>query len=127
MYCRYKCLLCLKDLPPVDGESCVIMLHKLGPVKKGSYQLGVSKVSSLSNTHMYKIRPNESYIRNKYGLIWIHVFVHVLDFPERGAVSAVGGKARPRAEHGCHDAAEIHPHLFCAKELYQVPPTCDPV
>nr|XP_019958182.1 PREDICTED: unconventional myosin-XV-like [Paralichthys olivaceus] len=41
---RYKGLLCLKDLPPADGENCVIMLHKLGPVKNGSYQLGVSKI-----------------------------------------------------------------------------------
>ncbi|XP_068177193.1 unconventional myosin-XV [Antennarius striatus] len=41
---RYKALLCLKDLPPADGENCVIMLHKLGPVKMGSYQLGVSKI-----------------------------------------------------------------------------------
>ncbi|KAK1886356.1 Unconventional myosin-XV, partial [Dissostichus eleginoides] len=41
---RYKALLCLKDTPPADGENCVIMLHKLGPVKNGSYQLGVSKI-----------------------------------------------------------------------------------
>ncbi|XP_047189847.1 unconventional myosin-XV [Scophthalmus maximus] len=41
---RYKALLCLRDLPPADGENCVIMLHKLGPVKIGSYQLGVSKI-----------------------------------------------------------------------------------
>ncbi|KAM9857023.1 unconventional myosin-XV [Aulostomus maculatus] len=41
---RYKALLCLKDSPPADGENCVIMLHKLGPVKSGSYQLGVSKI-----------------------------------------------------------------------------------
>lgn len=34
----------MKDPPPADGENCVIMLHKLGPVKSGSYQLGVSKV-----------------------------------------------------------------------------------
>lgn len=44
---RYKALLCLKDTPPADGENCVIMLHKLGPVQNGSYQLGVSKVSQL--------------------------------------------------------------------------------
>nr|XP_029135166.1 unconventional myosin-XV-like [Labrus bergylta] len=41
---RYKALLCLKDPPPADGENCVIMLHRLGPVKSGSYQLGVSKI-----------------------------------------------------------------------------------
>ncbi|CAK6980016.1 unconventional myosin-XV [Scomber scombrus] len=41
---RYKALLCLRDLPPADGENCVIMLHNLGPIKKGSYQLGVSKI-----------------------------------------------------------------------------------
>ncbi|XP_008290678.1 unconventional myosin-XV [Stegastes partitus] len=41
---RYKALLCLKDSPPADGENCVIMLHRLGPVKNGSYQLGVSKI-----------------------------------------------------------------------------------
>lgn len=49
---RYKALLCLKDPPPADGENCVIMLHKLGPVKSSWYQLGVSKVSSLSNIHI---------------------------------------------------------------------------
>lgn len=43
---RYKGLLCLKGLPPADGENCVLMLHKLGPIRNGSYQLGVSKVSS---------------------------------------------------------------------------------
>ncbi|KAF1394775.1 hypothetical protein PFLUV_G00004650 [Perca fluviatilis] len=41
---RYKALLCLKDPPPADGENCVNMLHKLAPVKSGSYQLGVSKI-----------------------------------------------------------------------------------
>ncbi|XP_068445095.1 unconventional myosin-XV isoform X1 [Clinocottus analis] len=41
---RYKALLCLKDPLPADGENCVIMLHKLCPVKSGSYQLGVSKI-----------------------------------------------------------------------------------
>ncbi|KAM7010125.1 LOW QUALITY PROTEIN: unconventional myosin-XV [Tautogolabrus adspersus] len=41
---RYKALLCLKDPPPADGENCVTMLHRLGPVKSGSYQLGVSKI-----------------------------------------------------------------------------------
>ncbi|KAF6736431.1 Unconventional myosin-XV [Oryzias melastigma] len=41
---RYKALLCLKDSPPADGENCVTMLHKLCPVKKGSYQVGVSKI-----------------------------------------------------------------------------------
>lgn len=46
---RYKALLCLRDLPPADGENCVVMLHNLGPIKKGSYQLGVSKVSWLLN------------------------------------------------------------------------------
>lgn len=48
---RYKSLLCLRDLPPADGENCVKMLHKLGPVKTGSYQLGVSRVRTLSDTH----------------------------------------------------------------------------
>ncbi|KAM6939466.1 LOW QUALITY PROTEIN: unconventional myosin-XV [Xenentodon cancila] len=41
---RYKALLCLKDLPPADGENCVLVLHKLCPVRKGSYQVGVSKI-----------------------------------------------------------------------------------
>ncbi|CAI5680955.1 unnamed protein product [Oreochromis niloticus] len=41
---RYKALLCLKDTPPADGENCVAMLQKLGPVKTDSYQLGVSKI-----------------------------------------------------------------------------------
>lgn len=39
------------------------MLHKLGPVKSGSYQLGVSKVSPLSGKHMVKTR---LHMRNKY-------------------------------------------------------------
>uniref|UniRef100_A0A3B3XS65 Myosin XVAb n=1 Tax=Poecilia mexicana TaxID=48701 RepID=A0A3B3XS65_9TELE len=38
---RYKALLCLKDPLPADGENCVIMLHKLCPVKEGSYQVGI--------------------------------------------------------------------------------------
>ncbi|XP_015244993.1 PREDICTED: unconventional myosin-XV-like [Cyprinodon variegatus] len=41
---RYKALLCLKDPLPADGENCVMMLHKLCPVKEGSYQVGVSKI-----------------------------------------------------------------------------------
>uniref|UniRef100_A0A3P9C3T6 Myosin XVA n=1 Tax=Maylandia zebra TaxID=106582 RepID=A0A3P9C3T6_9CICH len=41
---RYKALLCLKDTPPADGENCVAMLQRLGPVKTDSYQLGVSKI-----------------------------------------------------------------------------------
>ncbi|XP_061534898.1 unconventional myosin-XV [Phycodurus eques] len=41
---RYKALLCLKDPPMADQENCVIMLRKLGPVKVGSYQLGVTKI-----------------------------------------------------------------------------------
>ncbi|CAJ1054060.1 unconventional myosin-XV [Xyrichtys novacula] len=41
---RYKALLCLRETPPADGENCVIMLHKLGPVKSGSFQMGVSKI-----------------------------------------------------------------------------------
>lgn len=46
--------------------------------------------------------------------------VCLLDFPERGAVSAVGGEAGPCAEHRCDDAAEIHPLMLCPKELCQV-------
>ncbi|KAM7419612.1 hypothetical protein PAMA_016625 [Pampus argenteus] len=38
-----------RELPPADGENCVIMLHKLGPVKNGSYQLGVSKRDRVFN------------------------------------------------------------------------------
>uniref|UniRef100_A0A3B4GV90 Myosin XVA n=1 Tax=Pundamilia nyererei TaxID=303518 RepID=A0A3B4GV90_9CICH len=38
---RYKALLCLKDTPPADGENCVAMLQRLGPVKTDSYQLGI--------------------------------------------------------------------------------------
>ncbi|XP_075318584.1 unconventional myosin-XV [Odontesthes bonariensis] len=41
---RYKALLCLKDSPPADGENCVILLHKLCPVQRSSYQVGVSKI-----------------------------------------------------------------------------------
>uniref|UniRef100_H3C0T6 Myosin XVA n=1 Tax=Tetraodon nigroviridis TaxID=99883 RepID=H3C0T6_TETNG len=48
---RYKGLLCLRDLPPADGENCVKMLHKLGPVKSGSYQLGVSKIFLKEELH----------------------------------------------------------------------------
>lgn len=48
---RYKALLCLKEPPVADGENCVIMLRKLGPVKVGSYQLGVTKVRRHARTH----------------------------------------------------------------------------
>ncbi|XP_078145991.1 unconventional myosin-XV [Centroberyx gerrardi] len=41
---RYKALLCMKDPPPPEGENCVMMLHKLCPVKSGTYQLGVTKI-----------------------------------------------------------------------------------
>ncbi|KAF3687897.1 Unconventional myosin-XV Unconventional myosin-15 [Channa argus] len=41
---RYKSLLCLEDAPPADGENCVAMLHQLGPLMSGSFQLGVSKI-----------------------------------------------------------------------------------
>lgn len=58
MALRYKSLLCLRELPPADGENCVKMLHKLGPVKTGSYQLGVSKVRTLSDTHRSTTRPH---------------------------------------------------------------------
>lgn len=47
-------MLCLKATPPADGENCVAMLHKLGPVKTGSYQLGVSKVSVHTSAN-YKV------------------------------------------------------------------------
>lgn len=103
---RYKSLLCLRDLPPADGENCVKMLHKLGPVKPGSYQLGVSKVSALSDTHRSTTRPH---------IKTFHLCLS--DFPERGAVSAVGGETRPFAEFCCHDAAEIQPHVFSPEEL----------
>ncbi|XP_077381905.1 unconventional myosin-XV [Festucalex cinctus] len=48
---RYKALLCLKDPPMGDGENCVIMLRKLGPVKVGSYQLGVTKIFLKEELH----------------------------------------------------------------------------
>ncbi|XP_051940533.1 unconventional myosin-XV [Hippocampus zosterae] len=48
---RYKALLCLKEPPAADGENCVIMLRKLGPVKVGSYQLGVTKIFLKEDLH----------------------------------------------------------------------------
>lgn len=74
----------------------------------------------------------QSYIKNKncwileFRFVWIFC-VCVLDFPERGAVPAVGGEAWPCIEHRCHDSAEIHSHVFCQKELYQVETLCDPL
>ncbi|XP_077460372.1 unconventional myosin-XV [Stigmatopora argus] len=41
---RYKALLCLTEPPMPNGENCVVMLRKLGPVKVGSFQLGVTKI-----------------------------------------------------------------------------------
>ncbi|KAM9454739.1 unconventional myosin-XV [Clarias gariepinus] len=41
---RYKALLGLKNAPPPNGDNCVIMLTKLCPIKKGDYQMGVSKL-----------------------------------------------------------------------------------
>ncbi|MCJ8747709.1 hypothetical protein PDJAM_G00156470 [Pangasius djambal] len=41
---RYKALLGLKKTPPPDGDNCVTMLTKLCPIKKGDYQVGVSKL-----------------------------------------------------------------------------------
>ncbi|CAB1315723.1 unnamed protein product, partial [Coregonus sp. 'balchen'] len=41
---RYKALLCLKEVPPADGENCVEMLYKICPVKPGTYQVGVTKM-----------------------------------------------------------------------------------
>ncbi|XP_054634967.1 unconventional myosin-XV [Dunckerocampus dactyliophorus] len=48
---RYKALLCMKDRPPAVGENCAIMLRKLGPVKVGSFQLGVSKIFLKEDLH----------------------------------------------------------------------------
>lgn len=44
----------------------------------------------------------------------------VLDFPERGAVSAAGREARPRVGYSCDDAAEICSHASCQEEVYQI-------
>nr|XP_023670818.1 unconventional myosin-XV-like [Paramormyrops kingsleyae] len=41
---RYKALLGLRCPPPMDGENCVAMLKKLCLVKKGEYQVGVTKI-----------------------------------------------------------------------------------
>ncbi|XP_066511963.1 unconventional myosin-XV [Hoplias malabaricus] len=41
---RYKALLGLKKPPPPDGDNCALMLTKLCPIKKGDYQVGVSKL-----------------------------------------------------------------------------------
>ncbi|KAL7846059.1 hypothetical protein AOLI_G00242510 [Acnodon oligacanthus] len=41
---RYKALLGLKKAPPPDGDNCVLVLTKLCPIKKGDYQVGVSKL-----------------------------------------------------------------------------------
>lgn len=44
VFVRYKALLGLQCPPPMDGENCVAMLKKLCLVKKGEYQVGVTKV-----------------------------------------------------------------------------------
>lgn len=41
---RYKSLLGLKQSPPATGESCVIMLRKLCPVRSGAFEVGITKV-----------------------------------------------------------------------------------
>ncbi|XP_061840189.1 unconventional myosin-XV [Nerophis lumbriciformis] len=48
---RYKALLCMKETPPALGENCAIVLRKLGPVKVGSFQLGVSKIFLKEELH----------------------------------------------------------------------------
>ncbi|KAG7316984.1 hypothetical protein KOW79_019282 [Hemibagrus wyckioides] len=41
---RYKSLLGLKQSPPATGESCVIMLRKLCPVRSGAFEVGITKL-----------------------------------------------------------------------------------
>ncbi|XP_027004193.2 unconventional myosin-XV [Tachysurus fulvidraco] len=41
---RYKSLLGLKQAPPATGESCVIMLRKLCPVRPGAFEVGITKL-----------------------------------------------------------------------------------
>ncbi|KAG5832413.1 hypothetical protein ANANG_G00290900 [Anguilla anguilla] len=48
---RYKALLGLKQPPPPDGENCVIMLSKICPLKKGAYQVGVTKIFIKEEVH----------------------------------------------------------------------------
>lgn len=75
----------MKDPPPADGENCVVMLHKLGPVKSGSYQLGVSKVSPVRAERQNNVAPcvrNEHEKQNPPS-----------DLPERGTLPAAGGEA----------------------------------
>ncbi|XP_030634878.1 unconventional myosin-XV [Chanos chanos] len=50
---RYKALLGLKKPPPPDGDNCVNMLIKLCPIKKGDYQVGVSKL--FLKEHVYQL------------------------------------------------------------------------
>ncbi|XP_045547991.1 unconventional myosin-XV [Salmo salar] len=48
---RYKALLCLKEILPADGDTCVEMIHKLCPVKPGTYQVGVTKMFLKEELH----------------------------------------------------------------------------
>ncbi|KAL2076592.1 hypothetical protein ACEWY4_027811 [Coilia grayii] len=49
---RYKSLLGLKEAPHPDGEQCVKMLRKLCPIRKGSYQVGVTKIFLKEDLYM---------------------------------------------------------------------------
>ncbi|KAJ8345179.1 hypothetical protein SKAU_G00293720 [Synaphobranchus kaupii] len=48
---RYKALLGLKEPPPPNGENCVIMLSKICPLKKGAFQVGVTKIFIKEEVH----------------------------------------------------------------------------
>ncbi|GLD74594.1 unconventional myosin-XV, partial [Lates japonicus] len=41
---RYKSLVGIRELPPANGENCVIMLSKLCPLRPGAYHVGVTKI-----------------------------------------------------------------------------------
>ncbi|XP_068193571.1 unconventional myosin-XV [Antennarius striatus] len=41
---RYKSLVGIQELPPANGENCVIMLSKLCRLRPGAYRVGVTKI-----------------------------------------------------------------------------------
>lgn len=75
----------------------------------------------LTGTHTSACKKNTSwkYVVHHQEMLQILCML-VLDFPERGVVSAAGREARPCVGYSRYDAAEIHPHAFCQEEFYQI-------
>lgn len=61
---RYKSLVGIRELPPANGENCVLMLSKLCPLRPGAYHVGVTKVrfsSSLFKLTLFQMKGNQQY------------------------------------------------------------------